>query len=544
MSPAMAQMFDEIRSAWRYRWTAIAVAGTLALAGWVVVFMLPDRFEAAASVFVDTSTALKPALKGLTAEQDVDAQINFVRQSLLAGPPLERLAVDSGVLPASVSDPAQRDAILTQFSNRIDFSVASAGTAGDPRSTAGTIYSIDYTDPSRARALRVVKTLLGEFITQTLGGKRAGAQHAQSFLESQIQYYGARLSAAEDRLAAFKKKNVGLLPSDQGGFFVQLQTETDAAKKVETELAIALSQREELTRQLHSDAAISGVGMVGTLPGARGAPGGGLDTFSQIQETQATLDRLLQKYTDKYPDVIATRAALVQLKQRRARELASLRSGNPSAIADSGVGNSPVYQSIELQRNTVDVQIAALRREVAEHRATVAQLRQRLNIAPQVDAQYQQLTRDFTANQTEYNALLASYQKARLGEQADTAGSVRFQVVEPPGSPPDPVWPKRTLWLTLIWLAALAGGAAVAFALQRLRPVVGSLSTVATLTTFPVLGGVGAGFPTYGHVLARRHVVGFCVATGVLLIALIGAVVLSDAGVRFHSAPAHVEVST
>lgn len=544
MSPALIQAFDEIRSAWRFRWHAVAVAGALALAGWAVVFWLPDRFEADARVFVDTSTALKPALKGLTAEQDVDAQINYVRQSLLAGTPLERLAVTTGVLPASVSDPAQRDTILTQFSNRIDFSVASAGTEGDPRSTAGTIYSIDYTDPSRARALRVVKTLLDEFVTQTLGGKRAGAQHAQSFLQTQIQYYGARLSAAEDRLAAFKKQNVGLLPSDQGGFFAQLQTETDAAKKVETDLAIALSQREELTRQLHSDAAISGVGVVGSLPGGQGVAGGGLDTFSQIAETQAKLDLLLQKYTNKYPDVIATRAALAQLKARRARELASLRSGNPSAIADSGVGNSPVYQSIELQRNTVDVQIAALRREVAEHRVTVAQLRRQLNIAPQVDAQYQQLTRDFKANQTEYNALLKSYQKARLGEQADTAGSVRFQVVEPPGSLPLPVWPKRTLLLGVIWLAALAAGAMAAYGLQRLRPVVATLSSVAALTAYPVLGAVSGGYPSRGHVLARRHVVRFCAAVGVLLIALIAAIVLSDVGVRFHSAPSHAEVST
>ena len=47
------------------------------------------------------------------------------------------------------------------------------------------------------------------------------------------------MSAAEDKLAAFKKKNVGLMPSEQGGYFAQLQKETDDAKKAEIDLSIA-----------------------------------------------------------------------------------------------------------------------------------------------------------------------------------------------------------------------------------------------------------------------------------------------------------------
>ena len=68
----------------------------VALLGWALVFALPDRYEAYARVFVDTRTALKPALQGLTTDQNVDAQINYVRQSLLEGPQLERIAKDDG----------------------------------------------------------------------------------------------------------------------------------------------------------------------------------------------------------------------------------------------------------------------------------------------------------------------------------------------------------------------------------------------------------------------------------------------------------------
>src|SRR5258707_563818 len=292
MKQELERVLEEVQSAWRFRWLALTAASIVSVIGWSIVFTLPDRFAADARVFVDTRTALKPALQGLTTDQSVESQINYVRQSLLEGPQLEQIARDTGVLDASVTDQRARARILDRLSGRIALTVISAGSQGDERSTAGTIYSFHYTDPSRDRALLVVKTLLHTFVEQTLGGKREGSEHAQQFLATQIKDYEQRLSVAEDRLAAFKKKNVGLMPSEQGGFFAQLQNEVDAAKKADTQLSIAMSRREELAKQLRSDATISATGASLLLPGGRGMSGGS-DTLSRIQETQAKLDELL-----------------------------------------------------------------------------------------------------------------------------------------------------------------------------------------------------------------------------------------------------------
>jgi polysaccharide chain length determinant protein (PEP-CTERM system associated) len=461
----------------------------------------------------------------------VDAQINYVRQSLLEGPQLEKIATDTGVLPAAVTDPRVRARILDGLSGRIALTVFSAGNQGDERSTAGTIYSFHYLDGNRERALRVVEVLLNTFVEQTLGGKREGSEHAQKFLATQIKDYEQRLSSAEDRLAAFKKKNVGLMPSEQGGYFTQLQNEVDAAKKAETDLAIALSRREELAKQLHSDEAISATGGSGpSQGGGRGAGGG--DTLSRIQEAQAKLDELLLKYTDRHPDVIAARATLDELKKRRVTELDSLKRGDAGAVASSGAGNNLVYQNIQLALNKEDVEIAALRRELAQHQSTVAELRQRLNSAPQVEAEYQQLNRDYDVNKAQYTALLESYQRARLGERADNAGSVRFEVVLPPTAPVSPVWPRRTYLLGLIWLAAMGVAAGVAYGLSLLKPIVSSVRSVNELTTFPVLGVVGAAFPSRQRRQFRRDLWQFSTVTACLLAAFAAALVLNWSGAR------------
>jgi hypothetical protein len=102
VNPLINEIWDQVTGGWRFRWLALAVAAALALVGWLVVFGLQDRYEAGTSVFVDTRTSLRPALQGLTVEQDVDAELNFVRQSLLASPSLLRVAREGGVLPASI----------------------------------------------------------------------------------------------------------------------------------------------------------------------------------------------------------------------------------------------------------------------------------------------------------------------------------------------------------------------------------------------------------------------------------------------------------
>jgi uncharacterized protein involved in exopolysaccharide biosynthesis len=245
-----------------------------------------------------------------------------------------------------------------------------------------------------------------------------------------------------------------------------------------------------------------------------------------------------------HPDVIAARATLDELKKRRVAELESLRRGDASAVASSGAGNNPVYQNIELELNKEDVEIAALRRELAAHQSTVADLRARANSAPQVEAEFQQLNRDYDVNKAQYTALLESYQKARLGERADNAGSVRFEVVLPPTAPVSPAWPRRTRLLCGIWLGAMLFGCALAYGLHLLKPIVSSVPAVNELTQFPVLGVVSTAFPSRQLRERRRNLWRFSAAMACLVVALSIALGLNWAGIRLVPQAVNSSVTT
>jgi polysaccharide chain length determinant protein (PEP-CTERM system associated) len=527
VSPLIAQIRDEVASAWRYRWYAVMLAALMALVGWLLVFSLPDRYEALASVFVDTRSSLKPVLQGLTVDQDIDSQLNFVRQSLLAGPELQRIAREGGVVPPGL-DARSEEALVSDMSRRIAISVHNA-SGNDEDRNAGSIYRVVYQDRNRARSLRVVGILLDTLVTQTLGGKREGSQNAQQFLEAQIRDDEKNLRAAEDRLAAFKSRHIGLMPTEQGGYFVQLQKESEAAADIKTKLAEAESRRATLTRQLHGDVAIAAAASGASTGGAASSGG---DTLSRIDEAQAKLDDLLLRFTDAHPDVIAARQTLEDLKKRRTNEIESLRKGDAATAATSRASANPVYQSVQLALNQVDVEIADLQTEFSQHQSKVAELKRMLDTAPQVEAEFAQLNRDYDVNKAQYTALIASLQKARLGERADDAGSIRFEVVQPPTAGFRPVWPRRLLLLAMALGAAIAAGAALAYGLSYLHPVVSSATALSQSTGVPILGQVSIAFPLRRRELFHRDLVRISFAAACLLVGFAVAVFMSASGYR------------
>jgi polysaccharide chain length determinant protein (PEP-CTERM system associated) len=530
VNPLVNQVWDEVTGAWRYRWHALATAAAIAAVGWMLVFSMPDRYEASASVFVDTRTSLKPALQGLTVEQDVDAELNFVRQSLLADPQLLRLARDGGVLPSFPLDARRQEQLVADMGRRIDISVRSANGREDERNTAGTIYRIVYQDGVRARSLRVVGILVDTLVTQTVGGKREGSQNAQQFLETQIRDYEKRLRAAEDKLAAFKSRHIGLMPTEQGGYFAQLQKESQDAANVKTKLMEAESRKLTLTRQLHGDIAVAAAASAPPPSGATGAAP--LDTLSRIEQAQAHLDELLLRFTDKHPDVISAKETLEDLKRRRAAEIQSLRQGDAATAASSRVSSNPVYQSVQLALNQVDVDIADLNAELSQHESKVAELRRMLDTAPQVEAEFAQLNRDYDVNRAQYTALLGNLQKARLGERADDAGSIRFEIVQPPTASLRPVWPRRPTYLLTVLFLAVASGAALAYGLSYLHPVISSASAITQAVGVPILGLVSVAFPEAARQARRRDILATSIAAGSLIVAFAVTLVLSQLGYR------------
>jgi polysaccharide chain length determinant protein (PEP-CTERM system associated) len=485
------RVMDEARSIWRFKWTAIVVAWLVALIGWAIVYTIPDVFEARARVFVDTSTALRPLLQGLAIDSAVQPQLDLVRQALLSRPHLEKVAAETDLMLRATTE-AEREALIDRLQTEITFQRGNDN-----------LYTMTYRDTSREMSVEVVQRLLGSFIEDVLGIKQEGQETAQRFLQERILDYERRLSEAEARLADFKKKNLGLVPGERGDYFSRLQNEEEALNEARSELAVAERRRDQLQRQLRGETEYSTSGSAPSAPGA-----------DLIAESESRLQELLLRYTDRHPEVQALRATIAQLRERQAADLANLREG----FVGSEVTSNPVYQEIQVALNEVEVEIAAIRGDVVEREQRIFDLRQLLDTAPEVEAEFARLNRDYGVTRTQYESLLQRLETARLSEQADQTGVINFEIIDPPVASILPVAPDRPVLLTAVFVVALVAGCGTAFARHLNQPVFLNPRRLALQTGLQVLGVIGSAFPERRRAERKLGLLGIAAATAALAV--------------------------
>lgn len=516
MQQALAQLFDEVRGASRFRWAAVAAAWVLCLAGWAVVLLLPAKYESTTRVFVDTRTALSPVIQGLAIQQDVAAHLNLALETLVGKAQLERIARETG-LDVTASTAAQQAKLLQQLRGDINLDME---YTGDARAPGGAVYTISYRDPDRERSLKVVSMLLDSFVEDTLGGKRESSETAKAFLTREIAETEQRLREAEQRLAAFKKDNVGVMPGAEGDYFTRLQTEMDLLRKARSDLSVAVSRRQELESQLRGESPFTVV----SGPGMNDPRAGGSDTSSLISEAERRLSALLLRYTEKHPDVLAVREEIANLKLRRETELEALRRGDAGAALSSGAGTNPVYQSIQLALNNADVRIAELRGEIRQLEQKISELRKLVTLVPEVEAEFARLNRDYEVTRAQYTALVERLQRADLGQEAEKTSAVRFEIIDPPSASFSPVSPPRPLLIVVVLFVALMAAGGFAWLLNRLKPVFSRGRELYEATGLPILGEVCVATLERTSGIARRETL--LLAGSALTLAVVFAVVL------------------
>jgi len=471
----MKELFDQLlnhaKASWRFRWPAVAVAWTVALLGWASVYLLKDIYESRTQVYVDAESVLAPLLQGLAVRPNVMGQVAMMQTLMLSRPNLERVARETDLF-LDAQTPEEQLRVVNRLQDKIVLD----------RAGGSNTFSITYTDSDPRRAASVVQSLLDTFVEDTLGMKRTDVTNARRFLETQIREYERRLTESENRLADFKRENLALLPGEGGDFFGSLQGAIANFRVLQASYEQLGTRRDELRRQLEG-----GEASMGTDPYGLGDP---IDM--EISALQSQIDQLLLQYTEKHPNVVTLRERMAQLEEVK-RTAAASPSPAAGGLDSVGLGGSmdPVYQNTKMALGATEAEMAELRSQIGHQRAQIEQLQGLIDRMPQVEAELKRLDRNYDANKRQYDALVQRLESANLSNDAEqSAESVKFRVVEPPAVPLAPIGPKRGMLSTMVLVASLAAGLAVAFLLAQMRPVFTSRDVLGRISGLPVLGAI------------------------------------------------------
>jgi polysaccharide chain length determinant protein (PEP-CTERM system associated) len=478
----LADVLDHVRGMWRYRWWAAGISWLIAVCGWLYVYSMPDIYQASTKVFVDTNTLLRPLMEGLTAQQNPLDEVRLVSRAVLTRPNLTQVAHDTD-LSLTVESVAEMEALVTRLQNSI---VVTGGRDN--------IFTIDYQDRDREKAVDVVAAVLDTFVENSLGNQGSDSAMTERALASELRSHEERLLRAEADLAQFKRDNLGYMPGETGDYYDQLQAALGAVSQKEQQIRLLEQRREELRRQIEGEEPVFG------LMSSFSDVGGGCVQYSQIMQIESQISALRVQYTEKHPRIKALEDMIVGLEEQCDADMASNQLDTSiAAVPQGGQGSqgpqplemNPVYQNLRVQLSNADVELVELRSQLDSNRATVARLQRDVDKISEVETQLKQLNRDYGVVQARHQELLRRWEDLQAKNRLDpVTDQVQFRRIEPPFAMADPVGPNRPLLLAGVLVFALGAGGGIAFALNRVNPTFFTRRALTRAAALPVLGAV------------------------------------------------------
>ena len=150
MPELVEQLLAIVRGMWQRRWIGLGVAWLTAIVGAIVIFRLPDKYEASARVYVDTQSLLQPLMAGMAMAPDAGQQVAILSRILLSRPNLEKIIRKS-------------DLDTSAGRNAADLVDETVGSLNINRAGGDNIYTIAFRYPDSSKARDVVQAALSTF---------------------------------------------------------------------------------------------------------------------------------------------------------------------------------------------------------------------------------------------------------------------------------------------------------------------------------------------------------------------------------------------
>lgn len=466
----MNSIYEEIRIAlhgiWKRRWIALAVAWATCLAGWLAISLIPNKYEAKASVFVQSQSLLPDKLGITPAERKND--IDNITQTLTSAENLEKVVrgtelIQQGSDAASVAGQVAGLRKNIQIVAKQDNLFEITATAGYP----------GLSNSANARLSKaIVQKVLDLFVEGNLSGDRQETAQTLQFLDDQLTQRERALQDAENKRAAFEARYVGLLPG-AGSIAQRMEAARSELSQVDSNLMAAQGALAAVNGQMNS------------TPQSVGGGGGGGGASSRVAMLEGQIaDGQARGWTDSHPDMQSLRG---QLNRARSAAAAEARSGRVS----SGGSPNPMYVTLRSMQAEKQAAVAALSARKAQLQAEMQQFQTKQVEEPGVAAEQQRLNRDYEVLKAQYDKLLADREEVKLrGSLQSDTDSIKFRIIEPPLAPRSPAAPNRPLFLTLVLIAGLGAGAGVAFALGQLKTSYATAARLERASGLPVIGSI------------------------------------------------------
>jgi succinoglycan biosynthesis transport protein ExoP len=493
----------------------VALGGLLALG-------LPDIYRSSGLIEIEGAenvrqNVVNPTLQDTIARASdeplyADQYVQSLSTQVLSDSNLSRLLAKHQLYEDQAEDPK---GAVKRLRKDIDVDMVTVPIL-DPESgrerEVVTAFTVSYDNRDPQRAFQGATWLTDSFLESNRQDRRNYASGNAKFFANEAERMRKRVGELEGKLAEFKAKNIGQLPELSGMNLSSMDRAENEINSVESQLQGLRRERVFLVAQLQT---ARSTGPETTSVNALEAEykqklatydpnhpdlislrrqidmmrsGGsptGMTLRQQVQQQRSILAEARQRYGEDHPDIKRIQRNIQALEAR-------IKSGES---ADSTLASdSPMAVQLQTQLNATDTQISALQARGLELRRKMTELETRMTSAPQVEREFQAVTRDLASARAKFEDLLKRQMDAEVSEAAIAGGTAdKFHVKAKAIQPDKPAKPQRiAIFAVALAFAFIAALSSIVFA-QLVDPTVRGVRDirdildVTPLTAVPVI---------------------------------------------------------
>ncbi len=432
----------------RYPFFIAAFVTVLGVSAFIAV-KLPPIYRSEAKILVESqqipSDLVRSTVTGLAGER-----IEVTRQRITAREALLEIA-DKYSLFGEQRKKMSATQLVDLMRERILILPFDLGLAGR-RSREGSLtvaFTVGFEYEQADIAAKVANELVTLILKEDIRSRTNKANETTQFLNRESERLQQELSKIDKTLSDFKLQNKDALPERIPFQLAALERAANDMKALESTVTDLNQTRRflELEMSVRKSAEASGLPDSSQYNPAR-----------ELELLRIGLAQKLSVFSDSHPEIKALKSQIAVLEKQIA--LAAKVKPENAATTPEDMSKLDLNSRIVAEKiDTIDRRLKLASTEKASIAETIAALNTVLNQAPEIQVYLSFVERQRDNMQKSLDDISGKLSEARLGEQLEKDQQAeRFEIIEQPITPQEPVRPNRKKILTSgFFLAGLAG---------------------------------------------------------------------------------------
>jgi polysaccharide chain length determinant protein (PEP-CTERM system associated) len=401
-----------------------------------ISYTLPPQYVSKTLVLIEQQKVPEDYVKPVV-DEDLGARLASMQEQILSRSRIEPIIERFGLYAGNKYTMDDR-VDMTRRAIKVDPIPAGQSSHGMPG------FYITFKAQDARTAQQVCGEITSLFISANLSAREESAEGTTDFLRQQLADSKRNLDEQDAKLAAFERQYIGKLPEQESAntnTLTALTTQLDAATQSVNRLQQNVTFIETMIAQQPQDSSNADP-FTGSSPDS---------LSSQLKDALKQEKELEALYTPDYPDVVAMKRRIDNLRAEMAQDTAKEPAqdtakpvkGKPATVRP----DSPQLQQLKAQLRGERQSLSLAKQEQNRIEQQVRTYEARIESSPMVEEQYKQITRDHETALQFYNTLLTKMNESSMATALEhRQQGEQFRVMDAPNLPDAPSFPNHLMF--------------------------------------------------------------------------------------------------